>query len=98
MRHAMQMRLAENVGIVQDRFTEPFRRVGRVVIVLTALLVVAYAFVRGNRVLAELQHVSLAEYRRALDLVSVGDALLCFVGFRLALELIRAVAGMRRRV
>ena len=53
---------------------------------------------RGHGVLAELQHGSLADYRHALDLVSVGDALIRFVGFELALDLIRAVAGIRRRV
>jgi hypothetical protein len=43
-----------------------------------------------------LANVKLSDCRRALDVVSVRDAVLCFLGYRLGLELLRSVTRRPR--
>jgi len=40
--------------------------------------------------------VKLSDCRHALDVVSVRDAVLCFLGYRLGLELLRSVTRRPR--
>ena len=97
MRPAMDGHYVSEIELVRYGWLgQVLRRVARGGVVLAAIVVVTYAVLRARGVLTELQGVSLADCRRALDLVSVGDALVCFVGFKLAKELIRAVAGLRQ--
>ena len=78
-------------GIDADRM----RAVGRIVarVLLTAAFLYC-AFV-GWGVIQKLREVRLSELRGVLHLVSVGDALLLWIGCRLAAELIRTLGRSR---
>ena len=72
------------------------REVVRTVAVLALLALLAYCVHAAWIVLRQLEHVTLAEIKRALDVVSVRDAVLCVVGYRVGTELLRAVVRARR--
>ena len=64
---------------------------------LVALLVVfAYCTQIAWGVLQDLARVSLADLTHALPVVSVRDAILCIVGYRIGRELVVAVVQRRR--
>jgi hypothetical protein len=68
----------------------------RGVAVLALLALLAYCIHAAWTVLRQLEHVTLAEIKHALDIVSVRDAILCVVGYRVGTELVRAVVRVRR--
>jgi hypothetical protein len=68
----------------------------RVGIVLGLLVAFGYCLVTAWGVLGELGHVKLVDCRNALTVVSVRDAILCVVGYRIGSELVRAVVRARR--
>jgi len=72
------------------------REVVRGVAVLAFLALLAYCVHAGWTVLRQLELVTLADIKHALDLVSVRDAILCVIGYRIGTELLRAVVRMRR--
>ncbi len=75
---------------------ETLRKLGRGVIVAGALGLLAYSAVTAWHVLGELRTVRLSDCARALDSVSVGDAVLCIIGYKLGGELLRAIARASR--
>ncbi len=71
------------------------RRIVRFSIVLGFLTLLVYCGRAAWQVLQELSVVRLADWQHALELVSVRDAVLCIVGYRLGRELLRAVTRPR---
>jgi len=67
------------------------RRVSRLIAVIGLFGLLAYCLHAAWTVLGELSTVKLADCRRALDVVSVRDAVLCLTGYRIGVELLRAV-------
>jgi len=65
--------------------------VARVAAVVAFLALLAYCVTTGWTVLGRLGGVKLADCRKVLDVVSVRDAILCFLGYRVGLELLRAL-------
>jgi hypothetical protein len=65
---------------------------------LMAALLVAFAYCARTAwdVLGDLGRVSLADLTQALRVVSVRDAILCLVGFRIGRELLVAAVQRRR--
>jgi hypothetical protein len=59
--------------------------------------VLAYCLHTAWAVLRQLQYVKLADMKHALDVVSVRDAVLCGVGYRVGTELLRAAVRARRQ-
>ena len=74
---------------------EQMREVGRIVARVLATLAFVYCARVGWDVVQRLREVKLAEFRDVLHLVSVGDALLLWVGCTLAREIIRSLARRR---
>jgi hypothetical protein len=72
------------------------REIARGVAVLGLLVLLVYCLHAVWMVLRQLEHVTLAEIKHALDVVSVRDAVLCVVGYRVGTELLRAVVRARR--
>ena len=68
----------------------------RFVAVLGFLVILGYCGSIAWDVLRHLANVKLSDCRHALDVVSVRDAVLCFLGYRLGLELLRSVTRKRR--
>ena len=68
----------------------------RSVAVLALLALLAYCLKAVWLVLRQLEHVTLADFKHALDVVSVRDAVLCVVAYRIGTELIRAAMRARR--
>jgi hypothetical protein len=66
------------------------RDAARLGAVLTFLVILGYCLSTAWAVLGQLATVKVSDCRRALDVVSVRDALLCFLGYRVGLELLRA--------
>ena len=64
--------------------------------VLALLALLGYCLHAAWIVLRQLEHVTLTDFKRALDVVSVRDAVLCVVGYRVGTELLRAVVRARR--
>jgi hypothetical protein len=97
--HGMMDRMAESAAT----FTlvrlnrETLRRIARFSVVVALLALLAYCMRVTWLVLDDLAVVKLSQCRRALDVVSVRDAVLCLVGFLLARELVRSVARLSRR-
>lgn len=75
---------------------DALRKGARVVVILGLLALLAYCLQTAWTVLAELERVKLSEVKRALDVVSVRDAVLCLVGFAIGRELLRAIARASR--
>lgn len=67
------------------------KNVARAAAVVALLVAFAYCIHTVWIVLGNLGTVKLVEARHALDVVSVRDAVLCFIGYRLGSELLRAV-------
>jgi len=78
-------------GIDAERLRETGRMVARVLLGL----VFGYCAVIGWQVVQKLREVKLSQFRDVLHLVSVGDALLLFIGCRLLTEIVRALARRR---
>ena len=78
-------------------FAAPLREVMRVLTVLGLVGVLAYCVHAAWTVLRQLEHVTLADMKHALDVVSVRDAVLCAVGYKVGTELMRAVVRTRRQ-
>ena len=72
------------------------KEIARGVAVLALLALLVYCLHAVWIVLRQLEHVTLAEIKHALDVVSVRDAVLCVVGYRVGTELLRAVVRVRR--
>ena len=72
------------------------RDVARGAVVIAALVMVVYCVETAWAVLGELRTVKLVDCSRALTVISVRDAVLCLVGWRLGTELLRAVVRTRR--
>ena len=95
------MQNSTDVGSLRQAATAPAPRrdvlpfVVRVGSVWSAIAMVAYATLRAHGMLQELQGVPLATVWQAVERVSVGDAIVCFIGYRLAVELIRAALAPR---
>ena len=62
--------------------TQPVRRRSPVAFALLCLV--------GNRFVPDLQRIKLVELRHVLDVLSVGDVVLCLVGYGVGRELLRA--------
>ena len=58
---------------------------------LLALLVTVFCARTGWYVLQDLQRIKLVELRHVLDVLTVGDVVLCVVGFGVGRELLRGV-------
>lgn len=63
----------------------------RLGIALVAVVVVAFCTLTAWQVLIELRRIRLAEYRHVLDVLTVGDVILCLLGYGLGKELLRTV-------
>ena len=72
------------------------RDLARLAIVACAIFMVIYCLETAWSVLAELRSVKLSDCSRALTVISVRDAILCLVGWRLGTELLRAVVRAKR--
>ena len=70
--------------------------VARIGAVLALLAVLAYCLHTAWDVLGRLGTVKLAECSHALEVVTVRDGVLCVVGYRIGIELLRAVTRLRR--
>ena len=68
----------------------------RLAIVAGAIFMVIYCLETAWSVLGELRSVKLSDCSRALTVISVRDAILCLVGWRLGTELLRAVVRAKR--
>ena len=75
--------------------SELLRAVGRTVVRTLLTLAFLYCALIGWDVVQRLREVKLSHFREVLNLVSVGDALLLWVGVTLARELIRLLARRR---
>jgi hypothetical protein len=73
------------------RCSSALKDLARLTAVVAFLVLFAYCLRTGWAVLGELGNVKLADCRRVLDVVSVRDAVLCLLGYRVGLELLRAV-------
>ncbi len=72
------------------------REVVRGLVVLALLALLGYCVHAAWIVLRQLENVTLADIKHALDVVSVRDAVLCVIGYRVGTELLRAVVRARR--
>jgi len=70
--------------------------VARGLAVVALLSLLAYCLHAAWIVLRQLEHVTLTDFKHALDVVSVRDAVLCVVGYKVGTELLRAVVRSRR--
>ena len=70
---------------------ETVRKYLRHALAVAALLVTAYCGRTGWYVLQDLQRIKLVELRHVLDVLTVGDVVLCLVGYSIGRELLRAV-------
>ena len=68
----------------------------RFAVVAAFLALFAYCMRTAWAVLGDLSHVKLMDCKSALNVVSVRDAVLCVVGYRIGTELLRAVVRARR--
>ena len=75
---------------------DAIRRGARVAVVVALLALLFYCGQTAWAVLAELGRVKLSDVKRALDVVSVRDAILCLVGVAIGRELLRALARVGR--
>jgi len=77
----------------EDR--EASRRLGRALVAVLAVVAFAYCARAGWEVLQALRQVRLAELRQAAELLSVGDVLLCLIGYGLGKEILKAAIQRR---
>jgi hypothetical protein len=77
------------------RATAVIRDLMRGVVVLALVGVLAYCLLTAWAVLGELSRVKLVDCKTALTVISVRDVVLCVIGYRLAIELLRAVVRPR---
>jgi hypothetical protein len=78
-----------------DEGSESSRRLGRVLVAVVTLVAFVYCARTGWSVLQALRQVRLADLRLAAELLSVGDVLLCLIGYGLGKEILEA--AIRRR-
>jgi hypothetical protein len=78
------------------RATAMVRDVTRAAVVVAFLVVLTYCLRTAWDVLGELSKVKLVDCKNALTVISVRDAVLCVVGYRIGAELLRAVVRARR--
>src|SRR5262245_20147749 len=95
MDDTLHVRRSDTFTLVTEP-SETVRKVARNAFVLAALGLVAYAMVSAWHVIGDLRAVRLSDVAHALDSVSVGDAILCVVGYKVGAELLRAVTDRRR--
>ena len=74
---------------------ESVRRATRMLVALGLLALFGYCLATAWQVLEQLSHVKLSDVTRALAVVSVRDAVLCCVGYRIGTELLRAITRGR---
>jgi len=68
----------------------------RTTLVLALVVLLFYCVATAWSVLGQLGEVKLVDCRRALNLVSVRDVILCVLGYRIGTELVRAAIRFRR--
>jgi hypothetical protein len=73
------------------------KAVARVLALVGFLALFGYSLTRAWVVLGELGHVKLVDLRNVLEVVTVRDAILCVVGYRLGSDLLQAALRARRR-
>jgi hypothetical protein len=78
--------------VIEQEHRTAFRRLARGLVLLGLFALFGYAVWRAWAVLSDLERVKLVELRRAFELVSVRDAILCVVGWRVGRELLHAAA------
>ena len=89
------MRSWKGIYRVPGLDVDVLRDVGRTVVRALLTLAFVYCALVGWDVVQSLREVKLAHFRDVLNLVSVGDALLLWVGISLAREIIRSLARRR---
>jgi len=82
--------------LTEGRHGPLVRETARVAIVVGAVVLFGYCIKVAWDVLAQLEGVRLVDCMRALQVVSVRDAVLCLVGYGVGKELLKAVLGTRR--
>lgn len=73
------------------------KAIARALVVVGFVALFAYSLSRAWFVLGELGHVKLVELRNVLEVVTMRDAILCVVGYRLGSDLLNAALRARRR-
>src|SRR5262249_5559310 len=76
---------------VAEKPNETLRKYLRHALTLVALLVTAFCARTGWYVLQDLQRIKLAELRHVPEVLTVGDVVLCLVGYSIGRELLRAL-------
>jgi len=71
------------------------RDLGRTAVVVAFVVLLGYCLTTAWTVLGQLGRVKLADCRHALDVVSVRDTVLCVLGYRVGIELLRAATRRR---
>jgi hypothetical protein len=74
---------------IAEQPSETVRRHLRRLLTLVALVITVYCARTGWWVLQDLQRIKLVELRHVLDVLSVGDVVLCLVGYGVGRELLR---------
>lgn len=85
------------VFAIEKRWSPALRSTAQIAVLLAFLAAFVYSVARAWAVLGELDHVKLVELRRALEVISVRDAIVCFLGYRLGWELLRAAIRPKRK-
>jgi len=73
-----------------------FGQIVRVAVVVAALAALVYCGEAAWDVLMELRAIRLSQCRKLLDALTVGDVVLCLVGWGLGREIVRVVVNHRR--
>jgi len=76
---------------VAEKPNETVRKYLRRALALVAMLVTVFCARTGWYVLQDLQRIKLVELRHVLDVLTVGDVVVCLVGYGVGRELLRAV-------
>jgi hypothetical protein len=74
---------------------QPWRAAARSATTVVLLALLAYCVSVGWEVLQQLRSVRLLDLTDALRVVSVRDAILCVLGWKIAKELLRALIAVR---
>jgi hypothetical protein len=82
--------------VVEPAERDLVRRGARIAAAVAVLVAFAYCASIAWDVLQDLARVSLADVMQALRVVSVRDAILCVVGYRIGRELLVAIVRHRR--
>jgi hypothetical protein len=75
---------------------EQLREIGRIGAGCFAILALLYCCIVGWGVIQDLREVKLLELRQVLRRVSVGDAVLSWIGYVFARDLLRAIVARHR--